>query len=118
MYFGEEFAMPLTKRREYQNATVRLPRQVYERAKRVVEKSETASSFNDFVVRAIEEKLHHLSETEIDAAFGQMADDPDYQRDSIALAREFEKSDWEVSRVTETAYESTPKARAAKTRSR
>ena len=110
--------MPLTKRREYQNATVRLPRQVYERTKRMVEKSEAASSFNDFVVRAIEEKLHHLSENEIDAAFGQMAHDPDYQRDSIALAREFEKSDWEVSRLTETVHEHPANARAAKTRSR
>jgi|SRR5882757_6281194 len=110
--------MALAKRKEYQNATVRLPRQVYERARRVVEKSETASSFNEFVVKAIEEKLHHLSESEIDAAFGRMADDPDYQHDSIALAQEFEKSDWEASRVTETAHESTLKARAAKTRSR
>jgi len=49
--------MALAKRKEYQNATVRLPRQVYERARRVVEKSETASSFNEFVVKAIEEKL-------------------------------------------------------------
>ena len=110
--------MALAKRKEYQNATVRLPRQVYERAKRVVEKSEIASSFNEFVVKAIEEKLHHLSETEIDAAFDQMANDPDYQRESIAMTREFEKSDWEVSRVNETVHESTPKARAAKTRSR
>lgn len=110
--------MALAKRKEYQNATVRLPKQVYERARQVVEKSETASSFNEFVVRAIEEKLHHLSESEIDAAFGLMADDPDYQRDAVAMAREFEKSDWEASRVIETSNELTPKIRAAKTRSR
>ncbi len=110
--------MALAKRKEYRNATVRLPKQVYERARQVVEKSETASSFNEFVVRAIEEKLHHLSESEIDAAFGQMADDPNYQHDSVAMAQEFEKSDWEASRVTEISNELIPKTRAAKTRSR
>ncbi len=110
--------MALTRRREYQNTTVRLPKQVYELAKTAVEKSEAASSFNDFVVQAIEQKLRQLTEAEIDAAFAQMADDPDYRRDAVALAKEFEKSDWEASRVTETAHEPAPKARASKTRSR
>src|SRR6266478_2180531 len=92
---GEAGHMSLAARKQYQNTTVRLPRQVYERAKTVVVRSE-ASSFNEFVVQAIEEKLRRLTEAEIDAAFAQMAHDPDYQRASVALAREFEKSDWEA----------------------
>jgi hypothetical protein len=37
-----------------------------------------------------------LAEAKIDADFSKMADDPDYRRDSIAMAREFETSDWEA----------------------
>jgi hypothetical protein len=87
--------MPVASKRQYQNTTVRLPRHVYERAKTVVLRSQ-ASSFNEFVVQAIEEKVRRLTEAEIDAAFAQMALDPDYQREAIALANEFEKSDWEA----------------------
>jgi len=46
--------MSLAARKQYQNTTVRLPRQVYERAKTVVIRSQ-ASSFNEFVVQAIED---------------------------------------------------------------
>jgi hypothetical protein len=110
--------MAQARSREYQNTTVRLPKRVYELAKTAVERSEAASSFNDFVVQAIEQKLRQLTEAEIDAAFAHMADDPEYQRDAVALATEFEKSDWEASRVTDTADEPAPKAHTAKTRSR
>jgi hypothetical protein len=81
--------------RKYQNTTVRMPTHVYERAKTVIGRLQV-SSFNEFVVQAIEEKMHRLTEAEIDAAFAQMAADPDYQRDSVTMAREFEKSDWEA----------------------
>jgi len=105
-------------RKEYQNTTVRLPKQIYQLAKSAIEKSEAASSFNDFVVQAIEQKLQQLTESKIDAAFALMADDPAYQRDAVALTRQFEKSDWEASRLSETTNELAPKARASKTRSR
>jgi hypothetical protein len=122
--------MPMTAAKRYQNTTVRLPRRVYEQAKTVAVKSE-ASSLNEFVVQAIEEKIRRLSEAEIDAAFAEMAKDEDYQRTSIALASEFEKSDWEALRSgaapdqpqnvepqhVEPQHEQ-PKTRASKTRSR
>jgi hypothetical protein len=112
--------MSLAARKQYQNTTVRLPRHVYERAKTVVLQSQ-ASSFNEFVVQAIEEKVRRLSEAEIDAAFAQMAHDTDYQRTSIALAREFAKSDWEAfesgTRHERPPHEQ-PKTRTSKTRSR
>jgi hypothetical protein len=114
----EGIAMAVARRKEYQNTTVRLPRQVYELAKTAVEKSEAASSFNDFVVQAIEQKLQQLTEAEIDAAFTHMADDFDYQRDAVASTKEFEKSDWEVSLTTDTANARAPKTRASKTHSR
>jgi hypothetical protein len=110
--------MAVARRKEYQNTTVRLPRRVYERAKTAVEQSAAASSFNDFVVQAIEHKLQQLTEAEIDAAFAHMAEDLDYQRHAVGLAKEFEKSDWEASAVTETIHAPAPKARASKTRPR
>src|ERR1700685_1746592 len=88
--------MSLAARREYQNTTVRLPRQIYERAKTVIGRSSHLASFNEFVVQAIEEKVRKLTEAEIDAAFAKMADDQDYQNSSIALTEEFSRSDWEA----------------------
>ncbi|HME34489.1 MAG TPA: hypothetical protein VKF84_04560 [Candidatus Sulfotelmatobacter sp.] len=87
--------MPETGAKRYQNTTVRLPRHVYEQAKTVAVQSQ-ASSFNEFVVEAIEEKVRRLAEAEIDEAFAQMANDADYQRNSVTLAQAFEKSDWEA----------------------
>ena len=112
--------MSLTASKRYQNTTVRLPRQVYERAKLVAVQSQ-AASFNEFVVQAIEEKVQRLSEAEIDAAFAQMANDTDYQRTAIALASEFEKSDWEAfqsGKKLEQPKHEHPKTRTSKTRSR
>jgi hypothetical protein len=111
--------MPVAARK-YQNTTVRLPRQVYERAKTVVVQSR-ASSFNEFVIQAIEEKVRRLTEAEIDEAFAHMAHDTDYQRSSIALANQFEKSDWEAFEAGTTHEQPTheqPKTRTSKTRSR
>ena len=115
--------MRTAAKKQYQNTTVRVPRHVYEQARTVIERGQ-ASSFNEFVVQAIAEKVHRLTEAEIDAAFSQMASDSDYQRNAIAMATEFEKSDWEA---LQTPYEAgvqerakTPhtRAHAAKTRSR
>jgi hypothetical protein len=107
--------MPVAAKKRYQNTTVRLPRHVYERAKVVVVQSQ-AASFNEFVVQAIEEKVRRLTEAEIDAAFAQMAHDTNYQSSSIALSREFEKSDWEAFDTGATHEQ--PKTRTSKTRSR
>lgn len=95
--------MPVKANKKYQNTTVRVPRHVYQQAKTVIDRSQGAS-FNEFVVQAIEEKVLRLTEAEIDAAFAQMSQDPDYKHDSVALAQEFEKSDWQ-------AFESTGAAR-------
>lgn len=110
--------MALTHKKEYQNTTVRLPKRVYHLAKTAVERSQAASSFNDFVVQAIEQKLQQLNEAAIDAAFAHMANDPDYQRDAVTLAKQFEQSDWEASNAPENVHEPGPKTRTAKTRSR
>jgi len=106
--------MPATANK-YQSTTVRMPKQVYEQAKKVAGQSEI-SSFNEFVIQAIEEKVRRMTEAEIDAAFAQMASDPEYQRDSIAMAGEFEVSDWEAFKSSDN--NSRAKHRSTKTRSR
>jgi hypothetical protein len=107
--------MPVAAKKQYQNTTVRVPRHVYEQAKTVIRRFQ-GSSFNEFVVQAIEEKVRRLTEAEIDAAFAQMAHDPDYQRESVALASQFEKSDWEA--FASTAIHEHTKTRTSKARSR
>jgi hypothetical protein len=109
--------MPEARRKQYQNTTIRLPRGIYDQTKTAIKKSEAVPSFNEFVVQAIKEKLHKLTESEIDEAFAGMANDPDYQRDSIALMKEFEPSDREAWHATDDAHEHS-KTRPAKTRSR
>jgi predicted DNA-binding protein len=109
--------MPASSKREFQSTTVRLPRAIYERAKTAVKDSGAGSSFNEFVVRAIENKLQELSEAEIDAAFAHMAADANYRQSSISMTQEFEKSDWEALQSTGAAHEHA-QASASKTRSR
>ncbi len=42
-----------------------------------------------------------LTEAAIDQAFASLADDADYQRDSISLERQFETCDWEAFKSAE-----------------
>jgi hypothetical protein len=106
--------------REFQTTTVRLPKRIYEQARAAVKESKVASSINDFLVEAVEERLRQLREKEIDDAFAGMAQDPDYQRDAVALARSFERSDWEARQILEPEiHEHTRrKAHSAKTKTR
>jgi Arc/MetJ-type ribon-helix-helix transcriptional regulator len=91
--------LDMNSRSELQTTTVRLPRGLYEQARTAVKKGGVASSLNDFLIAALEEKLREMKEQELDEAFAQMGKDEEYQREAIALARSFEKSDWEAYKV-------------------
>lgn len=105
--------------KKFQSATVRFPVKIYAQARTAVKKSRAASSLNEFFVQAVEDKLRELSDAEIDAAFAGMAQDHDYQRDSVAMANAFDNSDWEAFQATDSAHEhSRRKARSSQTRSR
>jgi hypothetical protein len=106
--------MPTTAKKRYQNTTLRIPRLTYERAKKAADRAQ-AASFNEFVIQAVEEKVRRLTEQDIDAAFAGMANDPDYQRESIALARDFQTSDWESLKSESNEHIAT---RTSKTRTR
>jgi Arc/MetJ-type ribon-helix-helix transcriptional regulator len=96
---------------QFQTTTVRLPKDLYEQARSAVKEAGAASSINDFMVEAIEEKLRQLREQEIDRAFADMGSDEEYQKDSISLAESFARSDWE-------AYQSANASGAKNERSR
>jgi hypothetical protein len=107
--------------RAFQTTTVRLPKGVYEQAKAVVKRgSAEASSINDFLVEAVQDKLRQLREKEIDAAFAGMADDSEYRQSAIEMAQSFEKSDWEAYQASEAAQNAPtkPKTRSAKAKTR
>jgi len=87
--------------KKYQSTTIRMPRYLYEKARRIVETRADVGSLNELVVKAVKEKIESLTEEEIDAAFAGMANDPDYQRDAITMAQEFAQSDWSAFQATE-----------------
>ncbi len=105
---------------QYQTTTIRLPKDLYEQARTAVKDAGAASSINDFLVAAVEEKLQQLREQEIDAAFAEMAHDAEYQKSAIEMAKSFERSDWEAYQVSEAAQNAdrTTKTRSTKTKAR
>jgi hypothetical protein len=94
---------------ETRTTTVRLPRQVYDQAKCLVEKEKggtgPVASLNDLFVVAIKAYLKMYKRRQIDAAFAAMAEDADYQKEASLLAEEFAYSDWEALRIGEEALE-------------
>lgn len=103
---------------QFQTTTVRLPKDLYEQARTAVKEAGAASSINDFMVEAVEEKLRQLREQEIDRAFAEMRSDHDYQRDAVDLARSFARSDWEAFRsanAVDTKHERSRKKSSTKT---
>ncbi|KYC42991.1 hypothetical protein WA1_12870 [Scytonema hofmannii PCC 7110] len=62
----------------------------------------TTLSGNKFVTRALHRELAAQKRAEIDAAFAKMADDDEYHTESLAIACEFAKSDWEAFQIGES----------------
>ena len=106
---------------EFQTTTVRLPYDLYEQVRTAAKKTGAACSLNDFLIAAVAEKLRQMKEQEFDQAFAEMGKDAEYQRESIALARSFEKSDWEAYKVANASIltnEPSRKKRSSKSASR
>lgn len=64
-------------------------------------KAGQARSRNELVRIALERELAAQKRATIDAAFAEMAQDPDYQAEAKAIASEFEAADWEAWRQAE-----------------
>ncbi len=75
--------------------TVRLPRPLYDEARRIIERDET-ETINDFFVAAICTYVKLLRRKQIDAAFSRMAEDVHYQEEAKLIDEEFAQSDWDA----------------------
>ncbi|GAA6616311.1 ribbon-helix-helix domain-containing protein [Scytonema sp. NUACC26] len=81
--------------------TLTIPVELLEATDRAVQEGK-AKSRNEFVARALRRELAAQKRAEIDAAFAKMADDDEYQAESLAIARDFAKSDWEAFQIGES----------------
>jgi metal-responsive CopG/Arc/MetJ family transcriptional regulator len=81
--------------------TLTIPVELLEATDRAVQEGK-ANSRNEFVARALRRELAAQKRAEIDAAFTKMADDEEYQAESLAIEREFAKSDWEAFQIGES----------------
>jgi hypothetical protein len=81
---------------------VRLAAPLYDQTKRAVDaRADEFPSVNEFVVRAVMEKLRRLEEQAIDAAFSRMGTDDKYLRATADISRDFARSDWEAFKISE-----------------
>lgn len=64
---------------------------------------------NDFAENLKNDKSQDMTtnqpNTVVYADFSEMANDPEYQEEALAICREFEKSDWEALQLGESEYE-------------
>jgi len=80
--------------------TVDLPGELVKWADAAV-KQGAARSRNQLIAQAIDVYLHRLEEAEIDAQFKAMSDDEAYQKMTLQLTQELERSDWEALQLGE-----------------
>jgi hypothetical protein len=89
--------MQVTEHAEKVRTTVRMPKPLYDEARKFVNgNSYPAGTINDFFVAAVCAYVKLLHRKQIDAAFGAMAHDSDYQKQAQLIAEEFTQSDWEA----------------------
>jgi hypothetical protein len=82
--------------------TVRLPRPLYDQARKFVDRELVpADNINDFFVAAISAYVKLLERKEIDSRFAKMADDTEFQKEAKLIAEEFGPSDWESFELAE-----------------
>ena len=61
-----------------------------------------AHSRNEFVAMALLHEIEAHKRAEIDAAFAGMADDAEYQAESLRIASEFALAEWEAIQLAES----------------
>jgi hypothetical protein len=90
----------VTKSPRKVQTTLRLPRQLYERAKLFVGRG-SKGSVNDLIVNALAAYVRAMERKAIDDAFLPMATDKQYQREALRLAEQFSVSDAETIEIGE-----------------
>lgn len=91
----------VTRRRpEVRRTTVALPARLLDAADRAV-RAGKARSRTDLLSRALERELAAQRRAEIDTAFLEMANDPDYQAEAVLMAEEAVVAGWEALQFSE-----------------
>ena len=90
----------VTKSPRKVQTTLRLPRQLYERAKQFVDRG-NKRSVNDLIVNALTAYVRAMERRAIDDAFRPMATDKQYQHEALRLAEQFSASDAETIEIGE-----------------
>lgn len=80
--------------------TITIPDSLAEQVDRLVTTGITKSR-NQFIVEALEAKVREIKDIQLDAEFASMANDPDYQQETLSIEQEFALSDAEVLKLTE-----------------
>lgn len=81
---------------------LRISEPLYRRARTAVDQGiEEIPSFNDFVVKAVKEKLRRIEEARIDAAFMRMGSDKKYLAATKSVFDDFSDSDWNTLNMSE-----------------
>jgi hypothetical protein len=95
--------MPATAHKHsLQTTTVRLPRWLYDEARKAVEDRKTdANSLNELLVNSLNATLKKLTREEIDADFASMRNDAQYRRESDTLTEQFATNDAETLKSAE-----------------
>ena len=77
--------------------TVRLPRPVYDQARKLVKSRATnLTSMNELIIAAVRSFIKVTKRRKIDLAFQGMAEDSDFREEAQLIATEFAESDWEA----------------------
>jgi len=87
-------------RPEVRRTTVALPARLLDAADRAV-RAGKARSRADLLSRALQRELGAQRRKEIDAAFLEMANDPDYQAEALLMAEEATVAGWEALQLGE-----------------
>lgn len=87
---------------EKKKIQLRISKPLYCRARMAVDEGiEEIPSFNDFVVKAVKEKLRRIEEARIDAAFKRMGSDKKYLAATESAFDDFSDNDWNTLNMSE-----------------
>lgn len=90
-------------RSKVRRTTIALPARLLDAADQAV-RAGKARSRADLLSRALQRELAAQRRREIDTAFLDMANDPDYQDEAVILAEEAAVAGWEALRVGERSH--------------
>lgn len=85
---------------ELRRTTIALPAKLLDAADRAI-RAGKARSRTDLLSRALQRELAVQRRAEIDAAFLEMANDPEYQREAVLMAEEAVVAGWEALQLSE-----------------